>query len=59
MYPVSLNVNERIVELVPDLLIHTYQVKLMVELCEDSGTKFLCKMLARVNNVGKDSQIRK
>ena len=39
MYPVSLDVNERIVELVPDLFTHTYQVKLIVELGEDSGTK--------------------
>ena len=31
----------------------------MVELGEDSGTKIWCKMLARVNNVEKDSQIRK
>ena len=51
--------NERIVELVPDLFTHTYQVKLMVELGEDSGTKIWCKMLARLNNVEKDSQIRK
>ena len=28
----------------------------MVELGEDSATKFLCKMLARVNNVERDSQ---
>ena len=51
--------DERIVELVPDLFTHTYQVKLMVELNEDSGTKIWCKMLARVNNVERDSQIRK
>ena len=51
--------DERIVELVPDLFTHTYQVKLMVDLGEDSGTKIWCKMLARVNNVGKDSQIHK
>ena len=31
----------------------------MVELGEDSGTKIWCKMLARVNNVERDSQIRK
>ena len=49
----------RIVELVPDLFTHTYQVKLIVELGEDSGTNIWCKMLARVNNVGKYSQIRK
>ncbi len=30
-----------------------------MELGEDSGTKIWCKMLARVNNVEKDSQIRK
>ena len=35
------------------------QLKLMVELGEDSGTKNWCKMLARVNNVERDSQIRK
>ena len=29
MYPVSLNVNERIVELVPDLFTHTHKVKLI------------------------------
>ena len=51
--------DERIVELVPDLFTHTYQVKLMVELGEDSGTKIWCKMLARVNNVERDSQIHK
>ena len=51
--------DERIVELVPDLFTHTYQVKLMVELGEDSGTKIWCKMLARVNNVERDSQICK
>ena len=51
--------DERIVELVPDLFTHTYQVKLIVELGEDSGTNIWCKMLARVNNVGKYSQIRK
>ena len=51
--------DEGIVELVPDLFTHTYQVKLMMELGEDSGTKIWCKMLARVNNVEKDSQIRK
>ena len=51
--------HERIVELVPDLFTHTYQVKLMVELGEDSGTKIWCKMLARVNNVERDSQICK
>ena len=31
----------------------------MVELGEDSGTKIWCKMLARVNNVERDSQIHK
>ena len=31
----------------------------MVELGEDSGAKIWCKMLARVNNVERDSQIRK
>ena len=31
----------------------------MVELGEDSGTKIWCKMLARVNNVERDSQIWK
>ena len=31
----------------------------MVELGEDSGTKIWCKMLARVNNVERDSKIRK
>ena len=51
--------NERIVELVPDLFTHTYQVKLTVELGEDSGPKIWCKMLARVNNFQRDSQICK
>ena len=45
--------NERIVELVPDLFTHTYQVKIMVELGEDSGTKIWCKMLSRVNMLEK------
>ena len=51
--------SERIVELVPVLFTHTYNLKLMVELSEDSGTKIWCKMLARVNNVERDSQTRK
>ena len=51
--------DERIVELVPDLFTPTYKLKLMELLGEDSGTKIWCKMLARVNNVERDSQIRK
>ena len=49
-----------VVELVPDLVNLTpTQVMLFEELGQESGTKFKQFVIQDIDNVGKDSQIRK